>query len=313
MGRRRHSKRGRPVNGILVLDKPLGLSSNKALQQVKNLLFARKAGHTGSLDPLASGLLAICFGEATKMANYIVDTEKHYRATGQFGVRTATGDTEGEVIEEKPVPAFDKAQLESILKRFTGEIMQVPPMYSALKHNGEPLYKLARQGIEIEREARPITVYSLDLVAFTENTFTIDVVCSKGTYIRTLIEDIGVEMGCGAHTIELRRTALGPFTEKDMVTMDTLVHAEQNDREALNQYVKPIETALVAWPKVKLSPDAAYYLQQGQAVIVPHAPTSGWVSLFANESDFIGAGQILEDGRVAPKRLLVLEPETGKN
>jgi len=308
MGRRRHSNRGRNVNGILILDKPLGITSNKALQQVKNLLFARKAGHTGSLDPLASGLLAICFGEATKMANYIVDTQKHYRATGQFGVTTTTGDTEGEVLEEKPIPAFDKAQLTAILERFTGEIMQIPPMYSALKHDGEPLYKLARQGIEIEREARPITIYSLDLVDFNESSFTIDVVCSKGTYIRTLIEDIGAELGCGAHTTELRRTALGPFTEQDMVSMSILIDAEQNDREALNNYVKPIETALVDWPEVKLSPDAAYYLRQGQAVTVPHAPTSGLVSLFSDETDFIGVGHILDDGRVAPKRLLNLSP-----
>ncbi len=309
MGRRRHNNRGRNVNGILILDKPLGISSNKALQQVKNLLFARKAGHTGSLDPLASGLIAICFGEATKMANFIVDTEKHYRVTGQLGVTTSTGDTEGDVLEKKPVPVFDKAQLETIFEKFTGDIMQIPPMYSALKHNGEPLYKLARQGIEIEREARPISIYSLTLLDITENTFSLDVICSKGTYIRTLIEDIGAELGCGAHTIALRRTAVGPFTEQDMVSMETLVDAEQNDREALNNYVKPVETALINWPEVKLSPDAAYYLRQGQAVTVPHAPTSGWVSLFADESVFIGVGQILEDGRVTPKRLLNIEAE----
>ncbi len=310
MGKRRHNNRGRDVNGILILDKPLGLSSNKALQQVKNLLFARKAGHTGSLDPLATGLLAICFGESTKMANYIVESEKHYKVTGLLGSTTVTGDTEGDVLEEKPVPAFDRAQLESILEQFTGEIMQIPPMYSALKHNGEPLYKLARQGIEIEREPRPITIYSLSLLDFTETTFTLDVVCSKGTYIRTLVEDIGEKLGCGAHTIELRRTSVGPFTEKDMVSMETLVDAEQNDREALNNYVKPVETALIDFPEVKLSPDAAYYLRQGQAVTVPHAPTSGLVCLFAEETNFIGIGQILDDGRVTPKRLLIISPET---
>jgi len=313
MGRRRHSNRGRNVNGILILDKPLGITSNKALQQVKNLLFARKAGHTGSLDPLASGLLAICFGEATKMANYIVDTEKHYRATGQLGSTTSTGDTEGEVLEKKPVPVFDKAQLDAILEKFTGEIMQIPPMYSALKHNGEPLYKLARQGIEIEREPRPITIFSLKLLEVTESSFTIDVVCSKGTYIRTLIEDIGAELGCGAHTTALRRTSVGPFTEQDMVSMQTLVDAEQNDREALNNYVKPVQTALIDWPEVKLSPDAAYYLRQGQAVTVPHAPTSGMVCLFAGESEFIGVGQILDDGRVAPKRLLIPDAEMAQS
>ena len=310
MGRRRHNNRGRNVNGILILDKPLGISSNKALQEVKKLLFAQKAGHTGSLDPLATGLLAICFGESTKMANYIVDSEKHYRVTGLLGSTTVTGDTEGDVLEEKPVPPFDRTQLESILEQFTGEIMQIPPMYSALKHNGEPLYKLARQGIEIEREPRPITIYSLSLLDFTETTFTLEVICSKGTYIRTLVEDIGEKLGCGAHTIELRRTSVGPFTEKDMVSMDTLVDAEQNDREALNNYVKPVETALIDFPEVKLSPDAAYYVRQGQAVTVPHAPTSGSVCLFAEDTSFIGIGQILDDGRVTPKRLLIISPET---
>jgi len=306
MGRRRSSNRGRNINGVLLLDKPLGMTSNKALQEVKNLLFAKKAGHTGTLDPLATGILAICFGEATKLSTYIVDSEKHYRATAQLGVTTATGDREGDILEEKPVPMFDMAQLEAILAKFTGEIMQIPPMYSALKHEGEPLYKLARQGIVIEREARPVTIYSMTLLEITDTTFTVDVVCSKGTYIRTLLEDIGAELGCGAHTSELRRTVLGPFTEQDMVTMETLRDAEQNDREALNNYVKPIESALVSWPEVKLSPDAAYYLRQGQAVTVPHAPTSGLVSLFADDTAFIGVGKILEDGQVTPKRLLNL-------
>jgi len=309
MGRSRSRNRGRNINGVLLLDKPLGISSNKALQEVKNLLFARKAGHTGSLDPLATGLLAICFGEATKLADYIVDSKKYYRTTGQLGTTTATGDTEGEILKQTDVPAFDKAQLESILEKFTGDIMQIPPMYSALKHNGEPLYKLARQGIEVEREARPVTIYSMTLLDMTESTFTLDVVCSRGTYIRTLIEDIGAELGCGAHVSELRRTALGPFSEQDMVDMETLRDAEQNDRVALNSYVKPIETALVSLPEVKLSPDAAYYLRQGQPVVVPHAPTEGLVRLLADETIFIGVGKILEDGRVAPKRLLNL-PES---
>ncbi len=313
MGRRRSANRGRNVNGVLLLDKPLGMTSNKALQTVKNLLFAKKAGHTGTLDPLATGLLAICFGEATKLATYIVNTDKHYRATAQLGVTTATGDREGDILDEKPVPAFDKAQLEFILAQFTGEIMQIPPMYSALKHEGEPLYKLARQGIVIEREARPISIHSITLLNMTETTFTVDIVCSKGTYIRTLLEDIGAELGCGAHASDLRRTALGVFTEQDMVSMDTLIDAEQNDREKLNSFVKPIESALIEWPEVRLSPDAAYYLRQGQAVTVPHAPTSGLVSLFAEETNFIGVGQILDDGRVTPKRLLNIPTETAES
>jgi len=306
VGRRRSANRGRNINGVLLLDKPLGMTSNKALQEVKNLLFARKAGHTGTLDPLATGLLAICFGEATKLANYIVDSEKHYRATAQLGITTATGDREGDIVEEKPVPAFDKARLEAIFEQFMGEIMQIPPMYSALKHEGEPLYKLARQGIVVEREPRPVTVYSITLREMTETTFTVDIVCSKGTYIRTLLEDIGVKLGCGAHASELRRTALGTFSEQDMVDMATLRDAEQHDREALNTYVRPIETALTSFPEVALSPDAAYYLRQGQAVTVPHAPTEGLVRLFDDRGDFIGVGKILDDGKVAPKRLLNL-------
>lgn len=310
MGRRRSSHRGRDIHGVLLLDKPIGMTSNKALQEVKSLLFARKAGHTGTLDPLATGLLAICFGEATKLASYIVDTQKHYRATAQLGIKTTTGDREGEILEEKPVAAFDKAQLEQILAKYTGEIMQIPPMYSALKHEGQPLYKLARQGIVIEREPRPITIYSMTLLDFTATTFRVDVVCSKGTYIRTLLEDIGADLGCGAHASELRRTALSVFTEQDMVSLDSLRDAEQNDRTLLNSYVRPIETALTGWPVVTLSPDAAYYLRQGQAVTVPHAPTSGLVQLFADETDFIGVGKILDDGRVAPKRLLNMSVKT---
>lgn len=301
MGRR---NRGRNVNGIVLLDKPLGLSSNTALQMVKKLYYANKAGHTGSLDPLATGLLPICFGEATKISNFLFDADKHYRATGRLGEKTTTADREGEVIETRPVPEFDAGCLEAIFEPFTGEIMQVPPMYSALKHKGEPLYKLARQGIEIEREPRPVTVYKLKLVEFTPDSFTIDVVCSRGTYIRTLIEDIGEALGCGAHVIELRRTGLGPYTEADMVTMEALeaVHAE--DRTQLRQFLQPIDSALVDWPEVRLTEDMAFYVRQGQPVVVPHAPTSGWVRLFEGETVFLGVGHILEDGRVAPKRLL---------
>ncbi|NNG14462.1 MAG: tRNA pseudouridine(55) synthase TruB, partial [Gammaproteobacteria bacterium] len=239
----RRKNRGRNVSGIVLLDKPLGLSSNKALQEVKNLFFARKAGHTGSLDPLASGLLALCFGEATKISNFLFDANKRYRATGKLGEVTTTGDAEGEVVETRPIPELDASKLEAALEPFRGEISQVPPMYSALKHKGEPLYKLARQGIEIEREARQVTIYSLSLVELTADTFTIDIECSRGTYIRTLIEDIGNALGCGAYVTALRRTGLGPFGEADMVTLDALKAVYEEDKTQLKQFMLPTDSA----------------------------------------------------------------------
>jgi tRNA pseudouridine55 synthase len=300
----RRKNRGRNVSGIVLLDKPLGLSSNKALQEVKNLFFARKAGHTGSLDPLASGLLAICFGEATKISNFLFDANKRYRATGKLGETTVTGDAEGEVIEIRPIPELDVARVEAVLEQFKGEISQVPPMYSALKHKGEPLYKLARQGIEIEREARQVTIYSLSLVELTADSFTIDVECSRGTYIRTLIEDIGHALGCGAYVTALRRTALGPFEESDMVTLDAMKAVHAQDKTQLKQFLRPTSSALADWPEVNLTEDMAFYMRQGQPVLVPHAPTEGWVRLNVGGERFLGVGQILDDGRVAPKRLL---------
>lgn len=300
----RTKNRGRNISGIVLLDKPLGLSSNKALQEVKNLFFARKAGHTGSLDPLASGLLALCFGEATKISNFLFDANKHYRATGKLGEVTTTGDAEGEIVETRPVPALNAAMLEAALAPFRGEISQIPPMYSALKHKGEPLYKLARQGIEIEREARQVTIYSLSLVELTADSFTIDIECSRGTYIRTLVEDIGNVLGCGAYVTALRRTGLGPFGEADMVTLDTLKAVYDEDKTQLQQFMKPTSSALENWPEVNLTEDMAFYMRQGQPVLVPHAPTEGWVRLNVGGGRFLGMGQILDDGRVAPKRLL---------
>jgi len=306
MGRKRSRNHGRNVSGVLLLDKPLGITSNAALQEVKKMFFASKAGHTGSLDPLATGLLVICFGEATKIANYVIEADKYYFSKGQLGVNTTTADMEGEATETRPVPKLDRAQVEDVLKSFTGDIMQVPPMYSALKHNGEPLYKLARQGIEVEREPRPVSVYSLDLVDLTDDTFSINVRCSRGTYIRTLVEDIGNALGCGAHVTELRRTELGPFSEASMVTMETLQQTFDTDKRTMDQHLIAIDSALEHWPAVNLSADMAFYVRQGQPVVVSKAPTDGLVRLFEGEDTFIGVGHILDDGRVAPKRLLNL-------
>jgi tRNA pseudouridine55 synthase len=302
MGRRR--AKGRDVNGILLLDKPSGITSNAALQQVKRLYFARKAGHTGSLDPLASGVLPICMGEATKVSAFLLDADKRYRVRCRLGVRTATGDAEGETVETRAVDSYSRAQLESVLERFRGSIEQIPPMYSALKHQGQRLYKLARQGVEVERQPRPVEIYALLLTAQGDDWIEIEVHCSKGTYVRTLVEDIGERLGCGAHVCALRRTGVGPYDEAGLVTIAMLEELKQSDLAAMDRLLLPIESALTQWPGVELSSDAAFYLQQGQPVLVPRAPTSGWVRLYERDHTFLGMGEILDDGRVAPRRLM---------
>ena len=274
------------------------------MQQVKRLYFARKAGHTGSLDPLASGVLPICMGEATKVSAFLLDADKRYRVRCQLGVRTATGDAEGEVLETRAVNPYSRAQLESVLEQFRGSIEQIPPMYSALKHQGQRLYKLARQGVEVERQPRPVEIYALVLTAQDDDWIEIDVHCSKGTYVRTLVEDIGEKLGCGAHVCALRRTGVGPYDETGLVTITVLEELKQSDLAAMDRLLLPIESALTQWPGVELSTDAAFYLQQGQPVLVPRAPTSGWVRLYERDHTFLGMGEILDDGRVAPRRLM---------
>jgi len=300
---RRHNKTGN-VHGIVLLDKPVGMTSNAALQRVKRLFRAGKAGHTGSLDPLAGGLLPVCLGEATKVSGFLLDANKRYHTVVTLGVRTSTGDAEGEVKETRPVPALDRGRIEAVLARFTGEIQQVPPMYSAIKHKGKPLYKLARRGEEVERKPRTVTIHELRLLAYESDRLELDIYCSKGTYIRTLAEDIGEVLDCGAHVSALRRTALGPYDETHMVTLERLEALAEDAPEQLKEVLLPIESALADWPDVTLSDDAAYYLRMGQPVVVPHAPTRGWVRLFAGKGGFLGLGQILDDGRVAPRRLV---------
>lgn len=302
MGRRH--VRGRDVQGVLLLDKPSGITSNEALQQVKRLYFAKKAGHTGSLDPLASGLLPICLGEATKVSAFLLDADKHYQVRCQLGIRTATADAEGEILQTRPVGGYSDQQIENVLGKFRGAIEQIPPMYSALKHEGQRLYKLARQGIEVEREPRPVQIFSLTVSARGEDWIDITVHCSKGTYVRTLVEDIGEMLGCGAHVSALRRTGVGPYLSGDMVTLQTLGELREHGKKAMDELLLPIESALTRWPGVNLSTDAAFYLQQGQPVLIPHAPTSGWVRLYEGEQRFLGMGEILDDGRVAPRRLM---------
>jgi tRNA pseudouridine55 synthase len=295
--------RGRPVNGILLLDKPLGFSSNQALQRVKGLYNARKAGHTGSLDPLADGMLPICFGDATKLSAYLLDADKHYWFRVKLGETTATGDAEGEVVKVRPIDEGTADQIEQVLHNFVGEIQQLPPMYSALKHKGKRLYELAREGVEVEREPRKVTIYSLALGAVDLPEFELTVHCSKGTYVRTLAEDIGEAIGCGAHVTALRRTGVGPYTGFEMYSMEMLEQAAELGKPAIDRLLLPIDTALSEWPAVRVNADTAFYLKQGQAVLVPKAPTEGLVRIYAGES-FLAVGQVQEDGRIAPKRLM---------
>lgn len=305
MGRRRHS--GRPITGILLLDKPLGLSSNDALQRVKRYYRAAKAGHTGSLDPLATGLLPCCLGDSTKFSAFLLDADKRYRVRVKLGEITTTGDAEGEVIAQASVDHVTEARLREVLAGFLGSIAQLPPMFSAVKHQGQRLYELARQGLEVERQPRPIEIHTLDLLAFALPEIELDVHCSKGTYVRTLAEDIGRELGCGAYVTALRRTGVGPYTEPDVtfVTGEQIAAlAEAEDFAALDALLLPLDSALGHCPALKLSADTAFYLGQGQAVLVPQAPTAGLVRLYDPSAHFLGVGEIRDDGKVQPKRLI---------
>lgn len=302
---RRQKVRGRKLNGVLLLDKPIGMSSNAALQIVKRLFYAAKAGHTGNLDPLATGMLPICLGEATKLSAYLLDADKVYVGTCKLGVKTTSGDAEGEVIETRDVPELDKDRIETILASFTGEIDQIPPMHSAIKLNGQPLYKLARQGIEVERKPRRVTIRELRLLRAEGDEIDIYVHCSKGTYIRTLAEEIGEALGCGAHLGQLRRTQVGPFLEDGMVSLDALREEEaEGGAESLDHHLLPMDSALGDYPEVKLSETGLYYVRQGQPVQISQAPTNGLLRLYDPAGEFVGVGQVLDDGRIGPKRLM---------
>ena len=306
MARRR---KGRPVTGILVLDKPVGPSSNQVLQRVRHLFGAAKAGHTGNLDPLASGVLPICLGEATKLSQFLLDSDKAYEAQVTFGVSTATGDSEGEVLAQRDAAHLRQENVSIALVGFVGDIQQTPPMYSALKVDGQPLYKLARQGKEVDRKARPVTIRSAELNHFSPGeaaTADIDVVCSKGTYIRTLSEDLARSLELPGHMSALRRTATGPFDLAQAVTLETLIAvAETEGAEALDRFLIDPELAVDHLARVEVSHSAAFYLKQGQAVLVRNAPLSGIVRIAEAGGPFLGVGVILDDGRVAPKRLFV--------
>ena len=297
----------RPVSGVLLLDKPVGWTSNAALQAVKHLYQAAKAGHTGSLDPLASGLLPICLGQATKLSGFLLNADKGYRFTCRLGVTTTTGDAEGGVGDVRPVGPLSRESVEAALRRFVGTIRQIPPMYSALKHNGQPLYKLARKGMEVERAPREVTVHELRLLRLDDEEFECELRCSKGTYVRTLATDLGEILGCGAHVTALRRTVVEPFDAARMVTLESLREWAEQGLAVLDTKLLPSDSAVTQWPAVRVGGDAAFYLRQGQPVLAPRAPSQGWVRLYQDEQRFFGIGEILDDGRVAPRRLLACE------
>ena len=301
MGRRRN--RGRKVNGILLLDKPIDLSSNKALQEVKHLFFAAKAGHTGALDPLATGMLPICFGEATKFSQFLLNSDKGYRVVAKLGVRTDSCDSTGEVTETKPVNV-SKKDLLTALDGFRGDTQQVPSMFSALKHNGQPLYKLARQGIEVEREARDITVYHLELVRFEDELVELDIECSKGTYIRNIVDDLGQVLGCGAHVTELRRTFVADYPADEMVTIEQL-KADREEGLSLDDYLLPMDSPLMDYEEAILDLDSAHYFGQGQALNYPDLEEGDLIRVYDEEDKFLGMAEVDDQLMLAPKRLVV--------
>jgi tRNA pseudouridine55 synthase len=300
----------RDVDGILLLDKPLGMSSNAALQQVRRLFRARKAGHTGSLDPLASGLLPVCFGQATKVSGLLLDADKRYTVTGRLGTSTTTGDAEGAVAATAPVPQADPALLEEVLARFRGPIQQVPPMYSALKRDGQRLYALARRGIEVERAARAVTILELHAVAWVGDRLELEVLCSKGTYVRTLVEDIAAALGTLGHVERLRRTQVGNFRDERLWRPEDIeALREAGGEDALAQALLPPDAALRHWPEVRIGNAEAAWLLQGQAIFVA-GPAGERVRVYGPDGKFLGVGQMTPEGRrLAPLRIMLnLEP-----
>ncbi len=304
--------KGRSISGVLVLNKSGGMSSNGALQKAKRLFYAAKAGHTGSLDPLATGVLPLCFGDSTKFSQFLLDADKAYTSTFKLGQRTDTSDSDGEVIETISAAHVTEAQVAQALTAFKGEISQVPSMFSALKKDGQPLYKLARQGIEVERKARQVTVYAIELLAFRPGEVAeadISVSCSKGTYIRSIAEDLGAALGVGAHVATLHRTQAGPFTDKQSYTLDALIETRgDGDPDTLDHLLLPVDAPVAQLPALELPDATAYYFRQGNPVMDARAFALGdegdMVRVFDQSGGFLGIGTLADDGRVAPKRLV---------
>ena len=303
MGRR---KSGLDIHGIVLLDKPVGISSNRALQKVRGIYQARKAGHTGSLDPFATGMLPICLGEASKTAAFMLEAGKRYRATARLGVATSTGDVEGEVIQTCQLPDMNPAKLARSLQQFMGEIEQVPPMYSALKHEGKPLYEYARAGITIERPARKVFIHHLEMIDWQSPDLTFDVHCSKGTYIRTLAEDIATALGSCAHLVELRRTIVEPFDQFPMLTLEQLQDARESGE--LQNCLLPVDAGLPDWPLVKLDSIQQGKFNHGNHVsILTGGLEPGKVRVYGPEEDLLGLADLGPDGKLQPIRVFNLQ------
>ncbi len=292
----------RPVDGILLLDKPVGISSNHALQRVRRALAAAKGGHTGNLDVAASGLLPLCFGEATKISAFLLEADKTYVAEIALGVTTTTGDREGEVLATRPVPACTEAEVEGVLAAFLGPQAQVPPMYSALKRDGRPLYAYARAGIELERAARSVTVHALRLLDCAPPRLVVEVHCSKGTYVRTLAEDIGARIGCGAHLAALRRTRAGPFSLEHAHALSVFEGGTEPAR--LDGLLLPPDSALTGYAALRLDAASARAVCQGQRRPAPTALETGLHRLYGPDGSFLGLGEITLDGSLEPRRLM---------
>ncbi len=297
------------INGLLLLDKPIGLSSNAALQKSKRIFNAKKAGHTGSLDPLATGMLPICFGEATKFTQFLLDADKTYETTAKLGAITDTGDAEGQVIERREINDISLEKIKAVLEKFRGEQSQIPPMYSALKQQGKPLYELARAGISVPREPRKIIIHQLDLVSFSGDELSLVVRCSKGTYIRSLVEDIGFALGCGAHVVVLRRTAVAGFDAGKMVTMENLLaFSEAKQEKELLDALLPVDSLVSYLPSIQLNLENVVSLKKGQCIKNVDTKNYGseltLVRVYDSESQFIGLAELSLEGFLKPKRLL---------
>jgi len=303
-------RKGRDIHGVILLDKPAGYSSNQAVQAVRRLLQARKAGHTGSLDPFATGMLPICLGEASKTAGYMLDAAKTYHATAEIGRATDTGDVEGAAVRTGPVPELDSGRIEAVLETFRGEILQVPPMYSALKRDGQPLYKLARAGQEVSRDPRPVTIHELELDAWEPPLLSFRVRCSKGTYIRTLAEDIARDLGSCAHLRALRRLEVEPFRERDMVNLEALAERLEQLGQAefgsLGGVLLPIDAGLGSWPVVRLGQSGSERFRHGNPVEAPEGPL-GPVRVYGPPDRLLGLGERLRGGRLVPRRVMNLQ------
>ncbi|WP_028299603.1 tRNA pseudouridine(55) synthase TruB [Oceanospirillum beijerinckii] len=302
MARRR---KGRNISGVLLLNKPTGISSNKALQRVRAMLNASKGGHTGNLDPMATGLLPLCFGEATKFSSYLLDADKAYIACARLGQITDSGDADGEMIEERPVPEITEEQIRQVMDQFTGDVEQVPPMYSALKQNGQPLYKLAREGKTVERKPRPVTIFQIELISWQSPDLTFSVRCSKGTYVRTLAEDMAEALGPGAHLISLHRTHTGGFAADAMIDMDQL-QSERDQELSLDGYLMSPDVLVAHFPQKNLSATESQRILHGQDV-ANDGNLTGMVRLYDAEDQFIGLAEATDEGRLQPRRIVVTE------